>query len=108
MTEYEICCLYRESRNHVTQLQILAELNATNRNRIIGILVKNGEEIPERVTRQLYKRLDILDSQISEREKEYREIVRALNGNSDEIREGDYGNGIHGHGRIKQKQQSGN
>lgn len=87
MTEYEICSLYRESRNHVTQLQILAELNNTDRNQIIGILVKNGEEIPERVTRQLYKRLDTLDAQISEREKEYQEIVRALNGNSDEIRE---------------------
>ena len=33
-----------------------------------------------RVINQLYKRLDVLEAQISEREKEYREIVRALNG----------------------------
>lgn len=108
MTEYEICCLYRESRNHVTQLQILAELNATDRNQIIGILVKNGEEIPERVIGQLYKRLDELDAQISALEKEYKGIIRALNGNSDEMREGEYGNGIQRHGRAKQKQQGGN
>ncbi len=80
MTEHEICYLYREARNKVTQLQVLAELNDTDRNKIIEILVKNGEEIPDRVIRQLYRRLDALDAQISEREKEYRGIVRALIG----------------------------
>ena len=54
MTEHEICYLYREARNKVTQLQVLAELNDTDRNKIIEILVKNGEEIPDRVIRQLY------------------------------------------------------
>lgn len=80
MTEHEICSLYRGARNKATQLQVLAELNDIGRNRIIEILVKNGEEIPDRVTRQLYRRLDALDTQISEREKEYNSIVRALNG----------------------------
>jgi transposase len=80
VTEHEICYLYREARNKVTQLQVLAELNDTDRNKIIEILVKNGEEIPDRVIRQLYRRLDALDAQISEREKEYRGIVRALIG----------------------------
>ncbi len=80
MTEHEICSLYRGARNKVTQLQVLAELNDTGRNRIIEILVKNGEEIPDRVTRQLYRRLDVLDTQILEREKEYNSIIRALNG----------------------------
>lgn len=80
MTEHEICQLYREARNKVTQLQILAELNDTDRNQIIGLLVKHGEEIPDRVISQMYRRLDALDAQISEREKEYRSIVRALNG----------------------------
>lgn len=80
MTEREICIMYREARNQNKQLQILAELNGVSRNEIIRILVKNGEKLPYRAISQLYKRLDILDAEISEREKEYREIVRALNG----------------------------
>ncbi|MCX4292248.1 MAG: hypothetical protein OSJ36_10715 [Odoribacter sp.] len=51
-----------------------------SRVRIIGILVKNGEKVSDKVANQLYKRLDVLDAQISEREREYREIVQALNG----------------------------
>ena len=80
MTEREICIMYREARNQNTQLQVLAELNDVSRNEIIRILVKNGEKLPSRVINQLYKRLDVLEAQIFEREKEYREIVRALNG----------------------------
>lgn len=80
MTEREICLSYREAKNRNTQLQVLAELNGTSRVRIIGILLKNGEKLPDRVISQLYKRLDVLDAQISEREREYREIVQALNG----------------------------
>ena len=72
--------MYRDARNRNTQLQILAELNDVSRNEIIRILVKNGEKLPSRVINQLYKRLDVLEAQISEREKEYKEIVRALNG----------------------------
>ena len=86
MTEREICIMYREARNQNTQLQILAELNDVNRNEIIRILVKNGEKLPSRAINQLYKRLDVLEAQISEREKEYREIVRALNGGEKHVR----------------------
>lgn len=80
MTEREICLIYREARNQNTQLQVLAELNDVSRNEIIRILVKNGEKLTDRVINQLYKRLDVLEAQISEREKEYREIVQALRG----------------------------
>lgn len=80
MTEREICLMYREARNQNTQLQVLAELNDVSRNEIIRILVKNGEKLPSRVINQLYKRLDVLEAQISEREKEYCEIVWALKG----------------------------
>ena len=80
VTEREICIMYRGTRNQNQQLQILAELNNVSRNEIIRILVKNGEKLPSRAINQLYKRLDILDAEIFEREKEYREIVRALNG----------------------------
>ena len=78
MTEREICIMYREAKNQNSQLQILAELNDVSRNEIIRILVKNGEKLPSRAISQLYKRLDVLEAQISEREKEYKEIVRAL------------------------------
>ncbi len=80
MTERDICLLYREAKNRNTQLQILAELNDMSRARIVGILLKNGEEISDRVISQLYRRLDTLEVQISEKEREYREIVQALNG----------------------------
>ena len=70
MTEREICLMYREARNQNTQLQVLAELNDVSRNEIIRILVKNGEKLPSRVINQLYKRLDVLEAQIFERENE--------------------------------------
>lgn len=80
MTEREICIMYRDAKNQNTQLQILADLNGVSRIEIIRILVSNGEKLPSRTVNQLYKRLDVLDAQISEREREYREIVRALSG----------------------------
>lgn len=80
MTEREICIMYREAKNQNTQIQILADLSSMSRIEIIKILVRNGETLPSRAVNQLYKRLDTLEAQISEREKEYREIVQALNG----------------------------
>lgn len=80
MTEREICIMYREAKNQNTQIQILADLSSMSRIEIIKILVRNGEKLPSRAINQLYKRLDTLAAQISEREKEYREIVQALNG----------------------------
>lgn len=80
MTEREICIMYREAKNQNAQIQILADLSSVNRLEIIKILVRNGEKLPSRAINQLYKRLDALDAQISEREKEYREIMQALNG----------------------------
>ena len=80
MTEREICIMYRGVKNQNAQIQILSDLNSMNRIEIIKILVRNGEKLPSRAINQLYKRLDALEAQISEREKEYREIVQALNG----------------------------
>ncbi len=80
MTEREICYMYRNARNKNTQLQILAELNDVNRIEIIRMLAKNGEKLTPRAVNQLYKRLDVLEVQILNGEKEYREIVCALNG----------------------------
>ena len=46
----------------------------------IGILLRNGESVAKQDIERLYKRLDTLDAQIAEREKEYRAIVKALTG----------------------------
>lgn len=80
MTEREICLSYREAKKQNTQLQILAELNGVSRVQIIGILLRNGETVSSSVIKQLYKRLETLEAQISEREREYREIAQALSG----------------------------
>ncbi len=80
MTEREICIMYRGAKNQNAQIQILVDLSSMSRIEIIKILVRNGEKLPSRAINQLYKRLDALEAQISEREKEYREIVQALNG----------------------------
>ena len=80
MTEREICIMYRGAKNQNAQIQILVDLSSISRIEIIKILVRNGEKLPSRAINQLYKRLDALEAQISEREKEYREIVQALNG----------------------------
>lgn len=79
MTEKEICRRYRNAKNQSAQLQILAELNSVSRTEIIRILVKNGEKLPAREISRLYKRLDVLNEQIAEKEREYREIIQALN-----------------------------
>lgn len=80
MTEREICIMYRGAKNQNAQIQILVDLSSMSRIEIIKILVRNGEKLPSRAINQLYKRLDALEAQISEREKEYREIVQVLNG----------------------------
>ena len=80
MTEREICIMYRGAKNQNAQIQILVDLSSMSRIEIIKILVRNGEKLPSRAINQLYKRLDALEAQISEREKEYREIVQAWNG----------------------------
>lgn len=78
MTEGEICSMYRNAKNRSKQLLILAELTGKNKAEIIAILLKNGEEVAERDINQLYKRLDTLEAQIAEREREYKAIARAL------------------------------
>lgn len=79
MKDIEICGLYRRAKNQTTQIKILTELTCKSRLEIIGILVRGGEQLPKRVEDGLYKRLDVLDEEIGEREREYREILKALN-----------------------------
>ena len=78
MTEGEICSMYRNAKNRSKQLPILADLTGKNKAEIIAILLKNGEEVAERDIAAMVRRLDALDAQSAEREREYKMIARAL------------------------------
>lgn len=80
MTEKEICRSYRGAKHKGQQIQILAELNSVKNLEIIKILVRNGEKLPASTVNTLFKRLDKLDMQILELEREYKEIAAALKG----------------------------
>lgn len=97
MTEGEICRQYRSAKDRASQLQILADLNCVPRLEIIKILMHNGEQVrlplaankkrtteltDEEYTAALFRRLDVLDREISKREREYREIVAVIGGRS--------------------------
>lgn len=60
------------------KMLILAGMNRTRKLEIIKIMLMNGEKLAERDINKLYKRLDVLEEQIAEREKEYRMIVDVL------------------------------
>jgi len=100
MTEQEICRLYRNAENTYAQLQILAELSGMSRTAVIKILADNGEKIPPRAERQLYRRLENLEGQISEREREYREIVQILAAENRTGRDS-HGSRVHGYGHAE-------
>lgn len=96
MTEGEICRQYRSAKDRASQLQILADLNCAPRLEIIKILMHNGEQVrlplaakgkkrtteltDEEYAAALFRRLDVLDREISKREREYREIVTVMKG----------------------------
>lgn len=80
MTEWDICFLYRQAKDKAKQIGVLEELTCQSRFEIIAILLHNNETLPRREIEKLYKRMDELTEEISVLEKEYREIVRALNG----------------------------
>lgn len=104
MNEREICISYREAKNPYAQLQVLADLNGIERKDVVKILLKNGETVQKReikvlnrwsdrlqkkiqkmeeeysdlVKKHSYKRLEVLDGQIREAEREYYEIEAML------------------------------
>lgn len=80
MTAREICYSYRNARHKAQQIQILAELNGVDSLEIIKVLVRGGEELPASTVNKLFKRLDKLEMEIREREREYKAIAAALKG----------------------------
>ena len=81
---------YKQARDKFKQIQILADLNTVDRIKIIKILLFWGERpylSSKKAEKELhnkkyldvlFKRLDVLDSEIAKREMEYREIVKIL------------------------------
>ncbi len=80
MTEKEICSSYRKGSKPSEQIKILTELTLMSKAQIIGILLKNGENVPKKITDELFKRMDKLEDEIADREREYTEIAKALKG----------------------------
>lgn len=78
MIEKEIIEMYRESKNKSAQIGILAELNATRKSKIIGILYKHGEKIPEKDIKQLMDSLDRIEQKIKDLETMYREMCEDM------------------------------
>ena len=77
MTAREICYSYRSAKH---KAQILAELNGVDSLEIIKVLVHGREELPDSTVNKLFKRLDKLEMEIREREREYKAIAAALKG----------------------------
>ena len=80
MTESEIVSMYRDAKNKSAQISILTELNATRRSKIIGILSRAGQEIPEKEQNRLMAKIDRMGRKIKDLEKEYAEICRDITG----------------------------
>lgn len=96
MTDGEICRDYHNAKDRSEQIQILADRNVTSRDKIIKVLLRNGEKVmiplPRRGKRRkremtekeyyraLFKRLDYLDAVIAKAESEYRDIVAVIKG----------------------------
>ena len=80
MTDREICRSYHAARHKAQQIQILAELNDIDSLEIIKALVRGGERLPDSTVNKLFKRLDKLEMEIREREREYKAIAAALKG----------------------------
>ncbi len=83
MTEHEICAMYRGAKDQRKQIPILADLCQTDKVTIIGILLKNGENVPDKEIQLLFKRLDTLEVKILDAEREYKRIAAALTGHSE-------------------------
>lgn len=66
MGEYEICNRYRHAKHKGEQLEILAELNDVPRNKIIGILLENGENVKLPIKQGEENAIRILQKRIPE------------------------------------------
>lgn len=80
MTEWEICSSYKYAKYKNKQIGVLAELNGMDWIAVAGILIRNGEKIPNETITRMYKKLDALERQIAEKEREYERIAGIMKG----------------------------
>ena len=80
MTEQEICSSYKSAKYKNRQIQVLAELNGTDWIAVVGVLLKNGEQIPRETITRMYRKLDALEKQIAEKEREYERVAGIMKG----------------------------
>lgn len=92
--EKEICRNFKEAKDKAGMILILSQLNDCSREEIIQVLEKNGFEdprkndkkkpkvqMPETVKNALVEKMEFIDRQIKELEKQYKEIATYI-GNS--------------------------
>lgn len=110
MTKQEICKEYREAKNKSQQIEILADLNLCTKEDIVKLLKDEGEEvavrkprkqrqqkkvvapvintsIPDFVLDALYEKLERIDREIKEKEKDYKRIVVFIQSNGGKVGE---------------------
>ena len=104
MSVDEICRNYRQAKDKREQIKILADLNCTNKDEIIKVLVDCGEmepreirtkktakkqaaELPEPVAHALFARIDELDKLIKPLEDQRNEIDKQMKPLRDEYLE---------------------
>lgn len=80
VTEREICSSYKHAKYKNRQIGILAELNGMDWIAVAGILIRNGEKIPRETIARMYRKLDALEIQIAEKEREYERIAGIMKG----------------------------
>ena len=92
--EKEICRQFKEAKDKSGMVLILSQLNDCSREEIVQVLEKNGFEdprnsvkkkpkvqMPETVKNALIEKMEFIDWQIKELEKQYKEIATYI-GNS--------------------------
>ena len=84
MTNEEICRDYRQAKNRVKQIGILADLTGKTRQEIIEILTEGGCEIPGNMARKPKLTAETVNVE-AEKEKELAELRRALQGARSDI-----------------------
>ena len=80
VTEREICSSYKHAKYKNRQIGILAELNSMDWIEVAGILIRNGEKIPHETIIRMCRKLDALEKQIAEKEREYKRIAGFMKG----------------------------
>ena len=80
VTEWEICSSYKHAKYKYRQIGVLAELNGMDWIAVVEGLIRNGEKIPCETITRMYKKLDALEIQIAEKEREYERIAGIMKG----------------------------